>query len=48
MIVIVNGRTTRLSDETEKFIVGLSQQTGTPASEIVAAIVNGAISSNSF
>lgn len=41
MIVRVDGKAVRLEPATQKFIEELSDKTGTPANEIVSAIVNG-------
>jgi predicted DNA-binding protein len=41
MIVTVNGQRVRIDAETQEFIESLSDQTGTPAAEIVGAIISG-------
>ncbi len=41
MIITVNGQRVRLEPEAQEFIEELEAKNGTPANEIVGAIING-------
>jgi hypothetical protein len=41
MIVTVDGKRVAVSPETQAFIEGLTERAGTPANEVLAAIING-------
>lgn len=46
MIIVADGKKVALEPETRRFIEALMERTGTPANEIVAAIVNGHMGRN--
>lgn len=41
MIIRVEGKRVRLDPATQEFIESLTEQNGTPANEVIAAILNG-------